>query len=279
MDVHFARSIAQHARLSPAGDGICFPSRASLAAVLCQSALAAGHDGEGPVQVAALRRAAEAAVDSAAAASGAGCLGLVVLKDAAARVGIRLSPGALVNIERRVAVALQAQQRAVVPAAAADPDPLAGAPDDDDDDEDAQPLVAARSKIKVMSREVYRLRALHKKWKDRATLAEFRLVQVERDRINAVLGCKLGRRRRAGARRSNLSVHGGYQLALRRNVGHIGSGALVSALDMPISGLSVTRWERKLANNMCLASPPRLCPAKDALLQRARVRGKFKRHH
>eukprot|EP00959_Pyramimonas_sp_CCMP1952_P361800 7577101-Pyramimonas_sp.AAC.1 len=130
-----------------------------------------------------------------------------------------------------------------------------------------------------MSREVYRLRALHKNWKDRATLAEFRLAQVERDRINAVLGCKLGRRRRAGARRSNLSVHGGYQLALRRNVGHIGSGALVSALDMPISGLSVTRWERKLANNMCLASPPRLCPAKDALLQRARVRGKFKRHH
>jgi hypothetical protein len=59
-----------------------------------------------------------------------------------------------------------------------------------------------------------------------------------------------GKRRKAGALRMNLSVRGGYKLAIQRNVGHASADALLSHMDAPVTRYTVSRWEQQLASTI-----------------------------
>ena len=60
----------------------------------------------------------------------------------------------------------------------------------------------------------------------------------------------VGKRRKHTALRSNLSLTGGYKLAMQRNIGHASADALLSHMDAPVTRYTVSRWEMQLASTI-----------------------------
>lgn len=83
------------------------------------------------------------------------------------------------------------------------------------------------------------------KWKRRAQELESRTTLLHR-----------AKRRKTSAIRSNLSVRGGFTLALKRNIGHASADALLQHVEVPVSRYTVSRWE-------ALAAAALLCRSRD----------------
>ena len=73
-------------------------------------------------------------------------------------------------------------------------------------------------------------------------------VLEEGHRLDIVVKTK--RKRRADATRHMVSMLGGYQLALKRNLGHASASSLVMHLDAGVGVKPVYRWERILGANI-----------------------------
>lgn len=107
-----------------------------------------------------------------------------------------------------------------------------------------KPKAAPKSKNRTK-----RLQKQVRYWKARAAELAAKVSAMEAESRDKSL-THLGKRRKTSATRLNLTVNGGFKLALQRNVGHASADALLSHMDTSVSRYSVSRWEQLFASTI-----------------------------